>query len=76
MSYKEFISSNPAVMQGQPCIQGTRVTVSNIVQQISSGKSIADICSEYPYLDEIHIRAALAFAADLASMESYELLAS
>jgi uncharacterized protein (DUF433 family) len=76
MSYKDYIASNPNVMQGQPCVQGTRVTVSNLVQQISAGRSIQELCEDYPYLDAIKIRAALAFAADLASMESYELLAS
>ena len=76
MSYKEYISSDPGIMQGQPCVLGTRVTVSNIVQQISAGRSIRELCDDYPYLNETSIRAALAFAADLASMESYELLAS
>ena len=76
MSYQDYISSDPNVMQGQPCVHGTRVTVTNIVQQISAGRGIRELCDDYPYLDEIKIRAALAFAADLASMESYELLAS
>jgi len=76
MSYQDYISSNPTIMQGQPCVHGTRVTVSNIVRQISAGRSIRELCEAYPYLNETSIRAALAFAANLASMESYELLAS
>jgi len=57
-------------------MHGTRVTVSNIVQQTSAGRSIRELCEAYSYLNETSIRAALAFAANLASMESYELLAS
>ena len=63
-------------MTGVPCIKGTRVTVANIVRQVAAGRTTEEICSDYPYLTLDSIRAALAFAADLTSVESYELLAS
>jgi uncharacterized protein (DUF433 family) len=48
---------------GKPCIKGTRITVSDILQWLSEGISTAEILDDYPLLQEIHIRAALAFAA-------------
>ena len=76
MEYQEHISADPMVMQGQPCVKGTRVTVSNLVRQVSAGRTIQEICDDYPYLNETQVCAALAFAGELASMESHDLLAS
>lgn len=70
------ISAKPNVMTGLPCIDGTRVTVSNIVRQIAAGRTPKEICDDYPYLDEAAIREALEFAADLSSGEMHDLLAS
>lgn len=70
------ISSDPNVMTGLPCIRGTRVTVTNIVRQIAAGRSIDDICRDYPYLDHASVRAALDFVADRLAEESFDLLAS
>lgn len=69
------ISANPKVMTGVPCIHGTRVTVANIVRQIAGGRSAADICRDYPQINEEAIRAALCFAADITSAETHELAA-
>ena len=70
------ITADPHVMSGVPCIKGTRVTVSNIVRQIAAGRTPDEICEDFPYLTLESIRAALAFAADMASVETHELLAS
>ncbi len=45
-------------------IKGTRVAVADILQWLSSGMSNEEILRDYPDLQEIHIRAALRFAAD------------
>lgn len=67
------ISADPNVMNGLPCIKGTRITVANIVRQLAAGRSIEEICSDYPQLTPDLVRAALEFAADIASAESHEL---
>jgi uncharacterized protein (DUF433 family) len=41
----------PAVIGGQPCIRGLRVTVDAIVGQLRSGHSIDQILADYPYLE-------------------------
>lgn len=70
------ITADPRVMTGMPCIKGTRVTVANIVRQVAVGRSADDICKDYPYLTIENVRSALAFAADMATVETHDLIAS
>ncbi|GHU88486.1 hypothetical protein FACS189476_05660 [Spirochaetia bacterium] len=49
---------------GKPCIKGTRITVGDILQWLSEGMATQEILEDYPELQEVHIRAALAFAAE------------
>jgi uncharacterized protein (DUF433 family) len=67
------ISADPGVMTGLPCIRGTRVTVANLLRQVAAGRSAEDICRDYPYLTPASIAAALEFAADISTAETYEL---
>jgi len=53
---------------GKPRIKGTRITVSDILQWLSSGMTNQEIIDDFPELKEIHIRAALAFAATRDAM--------
>ena len=53
---------------GKPCIKGTRITVGDILQWLSSGMTNQEIINDFPELEEIHIRAALAFAATRDAM--------
>jgi uncharacterized protein (DUF433 family) len=64
------ITTDPNVMSGKPCIKGTRVTVANVVRQLASGRTPAEICEDYPYLSLDSIHAALSFAADFTVSES------
>ena len=63
-----YISIDQEVRFGKPCIKGTRIAVSDILQWLASGMSNAEILNDYPLLKEEHIRAALAFAANRESM--------
>jgi uncharacterized protein (DUF433 family) len=49
---------------GKPCIRGLRVTVYDVLENLASGMTHADILRELPDLTEKDIRACLAFAAD------------
>jgi uncharacterized protein (DUF433 family) len=57
------ITRNPEVMGGKPCIRGMRVRVGTIVDLMASGHSASDILKAYPYLEEVDIYEALAYAA-------------
>ena len=58
------IATDPAVMMGKPCINGTRITVELILRKLGAGRSFADVLEAYPQLTDDDLRAALAFAAD------------
>ena len=58
-----FISVDPNICFGKPCIKGTRISVGDILRWLSAGMTTTEITEDYPELQEIHIRAALAFAA-------------
>ena len=59
-----YIGINPQIRFGKPCIKGTRITVGDILQWLSSGMTDQEIIDDYPELQKVHIRAALAFAAE------------
>jgi len=66
-NYNSYISINSEIRFGKPCIKGTRITITDILQWLASGMSFQEILSDYPNLQEIHIRAALSFAANRES---------
>lgn len=59
------ISVDPKVCFGRPCIRGTRIWVSLIVDNLAEGISEPELLSAYPQLRPEDIRAALAYAAEM-----------
>jgi uncharacterized protein (DUF433 family) len=57
------ITINPEIMQGQPCIAGTRLTVRRVLQAVSLYPDRKDLLAEYPELQAEDIAQALQFAA-------------
>ncbi len=62
--HSSYISIDPSIRFGKPCIKGTRIAVVDILQWLASGMTNAEILEDYPQLKESHIHAALAFAAN------------
>jgi uncharacterized protein (DUF433 family) len=62
----DFISYDPTVCHGKPCIKGTRIMISVILDNLASREPIASILKSYPSLKEEHIYASIQYAADLA----------
>ena len=65
MNVLDRISIDPAVCFGRPCIRGTRIWVSLILDFMATGESEAMILAAYPQLVQDDIRAALAYAAEV-----------
>ena len=63
------ISVKPNICHGKPCIAGTRIMVSVILDNLAEGVSEDEILREYPSLQPEDIRAALTYAALLAREE-------
>ena len=59
------ISIDPGVCFGKPCIRGTRIWVSLIVENLAEGVTEAELLAAYPQLTIEDIRAALAYAAEM-----------
>jgi uncharacterized protein (DUF433 family) len=59
----ERISIDPAVMNGQPCIRGTRLTVRRVLYILAETNDREEIRRDYPRLDDEDIRQALLYAA-------------
>jgi uncharacterized protein (DUF433 family) len=60
------ISIDPRVCFGKPCIKGTRIWVSLILDFLASGETEGQILAAHPQLQADDIRAALAYAAEIA----------
>jgi uncharacterized protein (DUF433 family) len=60
------ITIDPNICFGKPCIRGTRIWVTLIVDHLADGVPEEEILSAYPQLKPEDIRAALAYAAEIA----------
>src|SRR3712207_9563063 len=45
-----YITTNPNIMGGLPCIVGTRIPVTTILYRLRDGHSLADIHDMYPWV--------------------------
>jgi len=56
------ITSNPARMNGQPCIRDLRLTVRRVVELMATYPNREELRQEYPELEDEDIRQALLYA--------------
>jgi uncharacterized protein (DUF433 family) len=64
------ISIDPEVCFGKPCIRGTRIWVSLILDLLADGTSTEQVLEEYPALKRDDILASIAYGAEM-SRERY-----
>jgi len=67
------ISVDPQVCFGKPCIRGTRIWVSLILDFLASGMGIEEIQAEYPQLQREDVLAAIAYGAEMSRERIVEL---
>lgn len=60
------ISIDPQICGGKPCIKGTRIWVSLILDFLAEGMSEAELLIEYPQLTHEDVLAAIAYGAEAA----------
>lgn len=58
------ITVEPRKRSGKPCVRGSLITVSDVLEYLASGMSEAEILADFPELTVDDIRACLAFAAE------------
>ena len=66
MQWRERISVDPSICHGKPCIKGTRVMVSVVLDNLAAGETVDTILRSYPTLKTEDIQASLGYAAELA----------
>jgi uncharacterized protein (DUF433 family) len=59
------ISIDPRACFGKPCIEGTRIWVSLILDQLASGATTDELLAEYPQLAREDVLAAIAYGAEV-----------
>ena len=62
MIVEDRIEINPEICHGKPCIKGTRIMVSIILEWLEAGKTFDEIIEAYPTLKKEDISAAIRFA--------------
>ena len=60
------ISVNPNVCFGKPCIKGTRIWVSLVLDFLATGSSMEEILEAYPHIEKEDILACLAYGAAMS----------
>ncbi len=73
MDWRQRVSVDPAICHGKACIQGTRIMVSVILDNLAAGMTPSDIIQNYPSLKPIDIQAAIAYAAELARERTLQM---
>ncbi len=67
------ICIDPNVCFGKPCIRGTRIWVSLILDNLAAGISEQELLEDYPQLTPEDIRAAIAYGAEMARERFVEI---
>lgn len=63
MAAFERITSDPAILNGQPCIRGMRLTVRRLLEAMATYPDRKELRAEYPEIEDDDIRQALEYAA-------------
>ena len=67
--WQNYVTIDPEIHHGEPCIKGTRVPVAIIVGSIADGMTIEQVTQEYPQLALEAVQAALSYAADVVRQD-------
>ncbi|MBC8045057.1 MAG: DUF433 domain-containing protein [Rhizobacter sp.] len=64
MNYRKIITIDSGKRSGKPCIRGTRMTVTDVLEYLAGGMTQPELLVAFPDLTTEDILACLAFAAD------------
>ena len=66
MNWRDRIITNINICHGKACIEGTRIMVSVILDNLAKNISIEEILKSYPSLTKDDIIASIKYASELA----------
>jgi uncharacterized protein (DUF433 family) len=61
----QAIKSHPDVMMGKPVVEGTRITVESILDELGAGQTIEQLLEAHPRLTREGVLAAVRFGAEV-----------
>ena len=73
MNWKDYITTDPAVLFGKPVIRNTRIPVELLLEKMAGGYSNDELLKAYPKITLNDLQACLLFAA--ASIKHEKVLA-
>ena len=59
------INSDPDVMMSKPVVEGTRITVESILDELGAGRTIEQLLEAHPRLTREGVLAAVRFGAEV-----------
>jgi uncharacterized protein (DUF433 family) len=68
VDWRKYISINPEIRFGKPCLSGTRISVGDVLSWLASGMTHAEIMEDFPQLSSEQILAVLAYSAERESI--------
>lgn len=69
------IVSNPNILGGKPCVQGTRIPVYMVLELVEAGISFDEILAKYyPQLSKEDIKACITYAREIVENEEVHLV--
>ncbi len=66
MDYALHFIRDPEICGGETTFRGTRVLLRTVLADLADGATIDQILTDFPSLTDLHVRAAIAFAAAAA----------
>ena len=66
MDWRARITADPTICHGKPCVKGTRVLVTVILDSLAAGETPERIVKDYPSVSVDDVHAAIAYAAELS----------
>ena len=57
------ITIEPGKCGGRPCIRGTRMRVSDVLELLANGAAVEEVLADHPSLEREDVLAAIAYAA-------------
>ena len=61
---KDHIAADPEIMQGKPCIKGTRFPVDLVLDKLAAVQPMEDLLQGHPQLTREDIQACIQYGAD------------
>jgi uncharacterized protein (DUF433 family) len=67
------IAVDPRICFGKPCVRGTRIWVSLLLDFLAAGATIDELLEDYPQLKREDVLAAIAYGAEMSRARYVDL---